>query len=337
MVQHFLGETCDEVWRQAACALTTEPGAAAAASRLGPSREYLNCVFEVEDPRQRWVLSRSPSMNPAFAIAELVWILSGSDSARAINFWNPRLPVYSGQEDRYHGAYGHRLRVHFGVDQISRALDALSGNPLSRQVVLQIWDVNSDFPMNDGTPRSPDIPCNIVSLLKVRDGRLHWTQVLRSNDLYLGTPHNFVQFTSLQEIVAGCLGIELGPYVQLSHSLHVYESDVTRFGVTARPVAGRNMDDLGVVREEFVRVVAVMTEAMAALSSPDLVPRVLGLTIARAEIPASWRNLLCVLAADAARRRGWPQEIASSMHACTNSVLKLAWAGWHSRVARAGT
>jgi len=82
-----------------------------------------------------------------------------------------------------------------------------------------------DFPLATGTPANPDIPCNMLSLLKIRDGKLEWLQIIRSNDLFLGVPYNFVQFTCLQEIMAGWLGIDCGSYHQISDSLHIYERD----------------------------------------------------------------------------------------------------------------
>ena len=89
-----------------------------------------------------------------------------------------------------------------------------------------IWDATTDLPSNHGTPASDDIPCNVMAMPKIRHGRLEWMEVARSNDLFLGVPHNVVQFTSLQEILSGWLGLMPGAYVQLSDSLHAYERDV---------------------------------------------------------------------------------------------------------------
>ena len=79
-----------------------------------------------------------------------------------------------------------------------------------------------DLPDLDGSPANEDIPCNVLAMLKVRDGALHWTQVMRSNDLFLGLPYNIVQFTMLQEVLAGWLGVRVGPYNVVIDSLHVY-------------------------------------------------------------------------------------------------------------------
>lgn len=331
MVRHFVGETCDEVWRAAATELNAGTGAIRSSSRQGDTLEYLHCVFEVSDPLQRWVFSRRPALNPAFAIAEVIWILLGSRCAKFINYWNPRLPQFAGAGDTYHGAYGHRLRKRFGVDQIDRACDALHANPDSRQVVLQIWDAPHDLPHRDGTPRDPDIPCNLISMLKVRDGALHWTQVLRSNDIYLGTPHNFVQFTALQEVVSGCLGVAVGPYVQLSDSLHMYVQDSGVFSVSGTQVEARNSDRLGLPRNELVEVLRILAELTAELTSAGLSPAAIRRIAAEQVLPSAWSNLVCVLAADAARRHQWVDETGAAMAGCTNPALQLAWSGWHQR------
>lgn len=78
-------------------------------------------------------------MNPAFAIAELVWIVSGRNDSAMLNYFNPILPRYAGRGHIYHGAYGHRMRKMFALDQLVRAYQVLSKKPESRQVTLQIW------------------------------------------------------------------------------------------------------------------------------------------------------------------------------------------------------
>ena len=46
--------------------------------------------------------------------------------------------------------------------------------------------------------------------------------------MFLGVPHNFVQFTCIQEVLAGWLGVECGSYNQISDSLHVYDHNWER-------------------------------------------------------------------------------------------------------------
>jgi len=330
MLAQFEGDTADDIWRQAASALTGEEGYLRQDSRLGPTRELLHSTFHLRAPRQRWVLSRRPALNPAFAIAEAIWILQGRNDAAFLNFWNPLLPKFAGQGEAYDGAYGHRLRVSLGIDQIERAYRVLAANPASRQVILQIWDGRLDMPHEDGSPRNDDIPCNVVAIPKVRDGKLEWLQIMRSNDLYLGTPHNFVQFTTLQEVMAGWLGLEMGSYIQVSDSLHLYEHDMAKVRIAPEPPSIRNPDRLGLPKPEFDRVLSAIGGAMDRLRASDLT-RADFAANCESGLPAAWQNLLRIVAADAARRRGWLDEMSISAEACENGMLKAVWCHWAER------
>jgi thymidylate synthase len=46
---------------------------------------------------------------------------------------------------------------------------------------------------------------------------------MRSNDAYIGLPHDIFCFTMLQEVLARTLGIVLGPYTHFVGSLHLYD------------------------------------------------------------------------------------------------------------------
>ncbi|WP_417924869.1 thymidylate synthase [Collimonas pratensis] len=86
---------------------------------------------------------------------------------------------------------------------------------------------------------------------------VHFWRLTRSNDLYLGTPHNVVQFTCLQEIMAGWLGIEVGSYVQICDSLHLYEHDLAHFTVSLQVPSVRNTDTLALPKKDFDCTVAM--------------------------------------------------------------------------------
>jgi thymidylate synthase len=331
MIKFFEGDTADYIWRKAAEALLRDDDYLRQESRLGPMREYLHCSLHLRDPLQRWVLSRQPALNPAFAIAEVIWILQGRNDAAFPNYWNPVLPNFSGHCETYSGAYGHRLRSNLGLDQIERAYRILALNPNSRQVVLQIWDGQKDMPHLNGDARSPDIPCNIVAMPKIRKGKLEWLQVMRSNDLFLGTPHNFVQFTSLQEIMAGWLGIEVGSFVLVSDSLHIYEQNIEKLKISGIVPTARNTDSLALPKEEFDRVLSVVGNFMDELRTEELLPARFMQMIGINSLPKSWHNLLCIVAADAARRRNWVDEAKSASGQCTNPALNVAWDAWVAR------
>lgn len=331
MLPLFEADTADQVWRQAANALLTGNRYTTQRGRNGDTRELLHCTLHVRDPRQRWALSRQPAMNPAFAIVEVIWILCGRNDSGVVNFWNPALPRFAGEGLTYHGAYGHRLSVNFGIDQLRRAYLALKADADSRQVVLQIWDPSKDLPDENGIPKSKDIPCNIVSMLKIRQGKLDWLQVMRSNDIYRGAPHNFVQFTSLQEVMAGWLGVELGSYIHVADSLHLYEHDLAELEISPEAPLVENEDQLGCPWPVFSHTLSIVEKVVDQLRSEELNSKRFASLVDGQELPESWLNLLRIVAADAARRRGWNQEMEWAASACTNQALSTAWVRWLQR------
>ena len=62
------------------------------------------------------VVSRKRPLNVAFALAEVVWIMTGRRDLKFLKFWNRRLPRFVGPGPELHGAYGHRLRGHLSSD-----------------------------------------------------------------------------------------------------------------------------------------------------------------------------------------------------------------------------
>lgn len=328
----FRGSTADDVWRQAYGALTEAAvRSTPQPSRAGDTFELLHAVLEIDDPRQRWILSRRPAINPAFAIAECVWILSGSNDAGVLNYWFPGLPEFRGKSPEYSGAYGYRLRKHFGIDQVHRACEALAADPASRQVVLQLWDGPSDLPLADGRPRCADVPCNVVSLLKVRDGRLEWTQVMRSNDVHRGLPYDLVHFTVLQEVMAGWLGLEVGGYHHWSDSLHVYLNDRARFSCGEVPTLGPNTDSLAISHALGDALIADLYRRMVELTAPEVTENQLAELIALPDAPVGYQNLFRVLGAESARRRGRQDQAQAIMASCSNPQLWQAWSAWWAR------
>ncbi len=323
----FEGDSADQVWQQAASEFGGGKQHGIQPSRDGGTSELLHAAFSIRYPQQRWVVSRRPSMNPAFAIAEIVWILRGRQDSAFLNFWNPQLPRFSGTGPQYDGAYGYRLRHRFAIDQIERAYSALRSAPDSRQVVLQIWDPKTDLPDALGMPASSDIPCNICSLLKVRKGRLEWTQILRSNDLFLGVPYNFVQFTSLQEILAGWLKLEAGTYVQFSDSLHVYDRDLVRLAKSRSTETAKNTDSLALPKCESDEVFADLEADMMVLMRESLTQVELEKIASRARPPA-FRNFSFVVTAYAARKRGWSGTVREMLAECGNPVFKELCSKW---------
>lgn len=333
MFRLFEGPTADHVWQQLAQAFREAQGVRVQPSRGGPTKEVLHAAISVADPRQRWVVSRQPPINVAFAIADIVWIMTGRNDLAFLEAWNKQLRNFVGPGPMLHGAYGYRIRHHLGLDQLVRAYEALGSNPDTRQVVLQIWDSSIDLPLAKGKEADVDIPCNVMSLLKLRDGKLEWLQIIRSNDLFRGVPYNFVQFTFLQEILAGWLNIECGAYQQISDSLHLYESDEADV-MASNPLAKvhSNADSLSVPRDASEWAFSELEHRVEQMIRPELRQEVLEGISVWSGAPQAFQNMLAVLVAEAARRRRWVDMSAHVMSSCTNPVYVELWNRWIARV-----
>lgn len=336
MFRVFNGRTADEVWRKAAYAFQRGEGTDQC-SRAGTTRELLHSAISISDPSQRWITSRFPPLNPAFAIAETIWLITGRNDSAFLNYFNRQLPKYAGYGSTFHGAYGYRLRYHFGIDQLDRAYQALTSSPDTRQVTLQIWDGRIDLPDSSGKEASPDIPCNIASILKVRRGKLEWMQILRSNDLYRGLPYNIIQFTTLQEVLAGWLGIQVGEYNQISNSLHVYLSDLDRIGNMVSNHDNPNTpnpDSLSIPKEKSEESFRQLGRSVELIMDEAVSASALVRVVRNVDLPSAFRNMLCVLLAEGSRRRRNTEIAKEIMAECTNPLYRLLIDRWFLRMQR---
>ncbi|MDD2762614.1 MAG: thymidylate synthase [Opitutaceae bacterium] len=332
MFTAFAGISADEAWLKVAELLRRDQSIRHQNSRCGPTREILHATISIEDSKQRWVVSRAPACNPSYAFAELIWTVCGRNDAAFLTYFNPRLTKYAGTGPTFHGAYGFRLRNHLGLDQLKRAYNALEHCPDSRQVVLQIWDAKIDLPEESGIPTATDIPCNIVSLLKVRNGRLEWVQVMRSNDIFRGIPYDFVQFMSLQEILAGWLGVAPGCYHHVSDSLHAYESDLPNVILATPLSAAPNADSLALPYLDSEKVFAELSVAVEMIIDPNLQAGRLVDRVSSTELPAAFGNILRVLIAEGLRKRSELGKCELVMEGCTNPLYRQLWVRWLDRL-----
>lgn len=181
----------------------------------GEAKEIFGCLLELTNPRAR--VSRSQGRQRVLsALGELLWYLSGSDDADQIAHYvdyykNPDIAV----DGHVTGAYGPRLLNFDGVNQLRNVVETLDANHDSRNAVIQIFDHKD----------TDNAPCTLALQFVIRQERLVLMTSMRSNDLFLGLPHDLFAFTMLQEIVARSLGIEPGSYLHSVGSFHLYEEN----------------------------------------------------------------------------------------------------------------
>ncbi|WP_368517311.1 thymidylate synthase [Rhizobium sp.] len=210
-------EGIDDVLMELYPALLAE-GAETAGTR-GRILEVLGVTLRIQNPLAR--VSRSQDRGKPFsALGELLWYLHGSDR---LEFIEPYIPRYRDDADNgvIHGAYGPRFSAMRGdINQIANIIQMLTDSPSTKRAVIQLFDAK------DVTRRFKEVPCTTTMQFFVRESRLHMSVTMRSNDAYLGLPHDVFCFTMLQEMIARRLGYELGEYYHYVGSMHVYDGSV---------------------------------------------------------------------------------------------------------------
>jgi|HubBroStandDraft_6_1064221.scaffolds.fasta_scaffold249486_2 thymidylate synthase len=184
------------------------------------SLEVVAVSITVDNPVDRLVWATGRVINPAFAVAESVWVLSGDDEPWVAEY-NSHLRQYM-DEGRLHGAYGPRIRRWSGHhDQLATVIRRLEGDQATRQAAIQIWDPVAD------SQCTRDVPCTISHRFLLRDGRLSLHTTMRSQDAWLGLPYDLYTNSVLLELLAGWVGAEAGTCYHTIDSLHLYEPDLT--------------------------------------------------------------------------------------------------------------
>lgn len=190
--------------------------------------ECLNTVTVIHDPTRNIVTSPNRKMPMRYAVGELLWYLSGSNRLKDISVFSKVWGRMSDDGETVNSAYGHRMLNRFGFNQIDYVVRALQQNPNSRQALIHIKD-----PVDYTQHPTKDVPCTVSLQYLIRDGKLHATTYMRSNDLWTGFPYDVFSFTCLQIMIAFALGVDIGTYTHIAASLHLYERDFEAWKVLA--------------------------------------------------------------------------------------------------------
>lgn len=211
------------------------------------TRELIGRLTTLREPLERY-LFLPKRHNDVFAqFAETMWVLAGRNDIGWLSRYLPRAPDYSDDGQTWHGAYGPRLRRWAGnVDQLDNVRRLLSEDQASRRAVMMLFDPATDFTM------SKDIPCNNWLGWIARDGKLHLSVAIRSNDAMWGfSGANAFEWSILQEMMAYWLNLEVGSARYFANSFHLYDNHFTRAGQIGEGFHGLTPYDFGVGRASF--------------------------------------------------------------------------------------
>jgi thymidylate synthase len=166
-------------------------------------------------PECNILTSRVRNLNYAFSVAEWLWMMTGRNDVKTLEYFNSHIAKFSDDGETFAGAYGPAL-----VQQLPWVIQQLSGDNSTRQAVLTLWERRP--------PRTKDTPCTIMFQFFVRENVikglcLEMIAYMRSNDAWLGLPYDVFNFTQIQRYVASALALPPGLYTHIVGSLHLYE------------------------------------------------------------------------------------------------------------------
>lgn len=203
-------------------------------------RELLNYSFTVRSPTCEPVRTRDLERNAtiaAYTQKELDVYCSGSnlvsDFARASTFWNK----IANPDQTINSAYGHLLWVNapcgdprFTDKRLTPwqwAKQSLIADKDTRQAIIYFnlpihaWQGNKDF------------PCTLTGLFNIRDDKLNLSIVMRSNDVVLGLPYDYIFWVflldkMLEDLRSTYPNLKKGSCTHFAHSLHLYTKDLDK-------------------------------------------------------------------------------------------------------------
>lgn len=223
-VWHFPAQTVNDYYAEACKVLMRE--GTETSPRGEKTKELHPTTALIEDPRKRLMSCHGRVLNLPFALAEAIHIITGQNDAQALAYYSSNIIAMQGDTPdakRFNAAYGERMRAYDcepnAVDQLEHVIETLKRDPSSRQASIVLSHPGHDNYM----VQTRDRACNVFAHPMIRDGKLDWMQVIRSNDAVWGIPYNVVQWGHVQEWVAASLGVPMGHMFIVQDSFHVYE------------------------------------------------------------------------------------------------------------------
>lgn len=201
-----------------------------------PTYEVRNCLMTLKEPTVEAPITEDPKRNQtlqAYAAKELKLYKKGELSAEVwakegAAFW-AELANPDGTINSNYGAlttHERSARATFEGDIARRitqwdwARRILLLDKDSRQAVMHFnqpqhqWFGNKDF------------PCTLTGTFHIREGLLHYSVVMRSQDMVLGWPYDMFYFAWQLHSMAVDLHVDVGTLSLFVHSLHVYDRDL---------------------------------------------------------------------------------------------------------------
>lgn len=144
--------------------------------------------------------------------------------------------------------FSYRLPNGLVVNQIEKVIEKLRKAPYTRRAQAITWQ-----PWKDLETEHP--PCLQRMWFRVVNGKLVMHVHMRSNDALKAAYMNMYAFTELQKYVAERLGVEVGRYIHIADSYHVYERDWKWFKTFVEQINSGESKKRWKTTEEYMKMI----------------------------------------------------------------------------------
>lgn len=170
------------------------------------------------------------------AMTEMEWFMSGDSKCpeKLSKWWAGQLGEDRHYEDGYsyqfrHSSYGlYEMGSPLGrFDQIAYILDGLKNHQHSRRLVMTSWNTGemANITKTNNNTNTPSTCHGSLIQFFVVNGELHIKHYARSQDVMLGTPHNFVQYWALLTYFAFHSNLKVGSLTWAFGDAHIYNEE----------------------------------------------------------------------------------------------------------------
>jgi len=194
-------------------------------SRGKIATEIENLVIVLRSPLSNIFKNEVRQPNYKYLAGELIWYFSGKNDLESISkyskFWNK----ITDDPTHVNSAYGYLIfkeKNKHGISEWEWAYNSLVKDKFSRQSIIHFSKPDNLYFENK------DVVCTLTGTFHIRNNSLNFTVIMRSQDEILGRTYDLPFFTLLQQqmlihLLPHYPNLQLGYFMQLTHSAHIYE------------------------------------------------------------------------------------------------------------------
>lgn len=227
------GESMNEIYSEACRELLLYPENTTH-SQGTTLKEIQNMGIVLTNPLHCVTNLSARKLSKKYLAGETAFYLAGSDRLDFISHYSKFWRGISDDGIHVKSCYGKRLfrEEANNMSQIGYVIEQILAKPDTKKAVALIYKER------DTDTETKDNPCTMYLHFALRNGLLHATAHMRSNDIWFGLPYDVFFFVTVQQIVLAAIQekyptARLGTYTHIANSFHAYERDFYRLSECA--------------------------------------------------------------------------------------------------------